>query len=88
VRQESAGALKKAGEIILLTKPSAEGSVIWRFAVLQAGAVTPLKSPPSICAEGTNAMEVLGADRLVVLCSPAKRNSLFLLIGPPSVPPN
>src|ERR1700674_4774415 len=72
-----AGALNKAGEIRLFTYGKAR--LICRPAVLQPGAVTAVKSPESIWAVGTNAMVVAGAERLVVVCSPIKKKSLFLL---------
>src|SRR5437762_12405713 len=62
-------------------------NVIWRPA-LHAGVVMAVQSPASIAGVGTKAMPSTGAERNVVDWSPPKTNSLFLISGPPSTPPN
>src|SRR5579862_1767199 len=71
----AAGILNNVGEMRLPWNGA--GKLICLPAVLQLGAVTAVKSPASICGVGMKAMVVAGADRLVVVCSPAKKKSLF-----------
>src|SRR6266852_2938445 len=81
----TAGAENCAG----LTRFATNGAARARtLPTLHAAEVTVVKSPDSICAVGMNAIEVDGAERRVVVCSPAKKNNLFFLTGPPNVPPN
>src|SRR5260370_2769398 len=56
--------------------------------VLHAGEVIVVQSPTSIAGVGTNASKVVGAERWVVACSPAKKKSLFFTTRPPTTPPN
>src|SRR3989442_147829 len=83
-----AGVENIAGEILLSTNPSDAGRLICLCEVLHAGAVIAVKSPARIRGVGTKEVLVVGAVRMSVLCSPAKKKSLFLRIGPPMVPPN
>ena len=49
--------------------------------------ITSVKSPESIFAVGMNVSAEVGRTRSLVICGPAKKNHLFLISGPPRVPP-
>ena len=51
------------------------------------GVLTLLKSPLRIAVVGTNPTSVEPTLLIVVPCQPAKKNSLFRMIGPPAYPP-
>src|SRR5262245_26540455 len=81
----TAALLYDAGSMRLLTNGAR--NAICR-PTLQAGEVKAVQSPVKIAAVGTNARFSGGSCRMVVPWYPPKKNSLFLVIGPPIVPPN
>src|SRR5579859_4604684 len=55
---------------------------------LHVGEANVVQSPPSIWAVGIKARFAAGCCRVSVSWYPPKKNNLFFLMGPPTVPPN
>src|SRR4030095_13262773 len=81
----SAALLKRAGSTLL---PENGFGKLTCPALLQLAEANDVKPPGSRCPVGTKAMLSEGSCRFLVPWYPAKKNSLFFLIGPPIVPPN
>jgi hypothetical protein len=81
----SAAGLMRVGAMRLLTNGAPRVSC---RPPLHAADAKVVKSPAIIAAVGMNACWSSGFCRVVVVCSPTKKNSLSLTSGPPSVPPN
>src|ERR1051325_4569769 len=79
----TAALLNKAGSIRLFTNGAFR--LICR-PELHAGEAKTVKSPANIAGVGTKPCKSAGSCRIVVPWYPPKKNNLFFLIGPPSVP--
>src|SRR5258708_29177476 len=76
--------LNNEGLILLSTKGAPSVNAL---PPLQEAVAKAVQSPLSICAVGTNAGVAVGSWRMRVAWYPAKKKSLFRLMGPPITPP-
>src|SRR5438105_1142235 len=87
---KTAGATKLAGLILLAANPFVPNGAASVLAEppLQAAEANAVQSPAIIASVGTLAILLPGFSCAILSWKPPKRNNLFLMIGPPRVPPN